>query len=292
MTPFELATPRSLREAIDLLDPQDPGVRPVGGATALMLMMKAGVLQPRRLVSLRAVERRYSRIEIGPDGHLYIGALAPLAEIERSPLVRSDWPVLSRTLLTLSNVRVRNVATIGGHLAHADPHLDLPPLLSALGAQVSIVGRSSERTIPVAQLATGYYQTVLRNDELIAEVIVPPQRGRAAAYLKCTTRSADDWPALGVAVVLKTEDSFVHEASVVVGAATDVPTRLRAAESVLSGAKIEDAILRKAGEAAADELAVVGDSHGSAAYKKHLLRVYLGRAARCALDASRTGTLG
>jgi len=289
MTPFELATPHSLREAIELLDPHDPSVRAVGGGTALLLMMKADALRPRRLVSLRAVERRYSRIEIGPDGQLHIGALAPLREIERSSLVRRDWPALAHTLLTLSNVRVRNVATIGGHLAHADPHLDLPPLLSALGALVSIAGPSGERTIPLAQLATGYYQTVLRNDELITQVIVPPQAGRATAYLKCTTRSADDWPALGVAVVLKTEDSFIHDASVVVGAATDVPLHLRAAESVLRGAQIGDAILRKAGETAADELAIVGDNHGSAAYKKQLLRVYLGRAVRAALGTSGAG---
>src|SRR5262249_61634483 len=126
-----------------------------------------------------------------------VGAMTPLAVIERSAVVRRDWPVIARTLRTLANVRVRNVATVGGHLAHADPHMDLPPVLSALGAQVTIVGPAGGRTPAVEALSTGYYETVLPRDELITTLTVAPLRRRRAAYLKCTTPSADDWPALG-----------------------------------------------------------------------------------------------
>ncbi len=294
MSPFELLEPRSLREAIGLLDPDDATVRPISGGTAVMLMMKAGVLRPRRLVSLRAIDGGLAGVGVQADGALRIGAMTPLADLERAGPVRSGWPVIARTLRTLSNVRVRNVATIGGHLAHADPHQDLPPVLSALGARVTIAGPKGGRTVAVETLSTGYYETVLARDELITAVDVPPLGKKRAAYLKCTTRSADDWPALGMAVAIETEGdasgaatAVVRTASVVIGAATDRPTRLAAAEGVLRGARADDATLARAGDAAADELDIVGDPQGSAAYKKELARVYLRRAVRAALGTGR-----
>lgn len=283
MTPFELLEPRSLREAATLLDSGESSVRPVAGGTAVMLMMKLGVLRPARLVSLRAVESRYSDIRLDPDGALRIGALAALSALERSPVIRQEAPVIARTLKTLASVRVRNVATLGGHLAHADPHMDLPPVLVALGARVVIVNPRGERMIPLEGLHAGYLETTLARGELIAEVIVPRQGGRRAAYLKCTTRSADDWPALGVAVVLDAEGDVVRDARVVIGAATDKPTRLANAEAALRGARADDAVLSRAGDAAAAEAGVIGDAHGSAAYKRELVRVYVARAVRAAL---------
>ena len=288
MSPFELLEPRSLREAIGLLDPDDANVRPISGGTAVMLMMKAGVLRPRRLVSLRAIDGGLAGVEVRPDGGLRIGAMTALADVERSGEVRSGWAVIGRTLRTLSNVRVRNVATIGGHLAHADPHQDLPPVLSALGARVTVAGPKGERTVPVEALSTGYYETVLARDELITAVDVPPLGKKRAAYLKCTTRSADDWPALGMAVAIDSEGDVIRTASVVIGAATDKPTRLAAAEALLRGARADEATLARAGDAAADELDIVGDPQGSAAYKKQLARVYLRRVVRAALDSSGT----
>ena len=133
MIPFELAEPASLAAAITLLDPDDLTIRPIAGGIALMLMMKAGVFQPTKLVTLRKIESEYSSISAGADG-LRIGAMTTLRALERSDEVRKHAPVITRTLRTLSNVRVRNVATVGGALAHADPHMDLPPVLIALGS--------------------------------------------------------------------------------------------------------------------------------------------------------------
>jgi carbon-monoxide dehydrogenase medium subunit len=283
MTPFELLEPRSLREAAGLLDGAES--RPVAGGTAVMLMMKMGVLRPARLVSLRAVESKYSTIETTPDGGLRIGAMATLSALGRSPVVKSLAPVITRTLKTLSNVRVRNVATVGGHLAHADPHMDLPPVLIALGASITTVSPAGERILPLDKLYLGYLETTLGRSELIAEVNVPAQGSRRAAYLKCTTRSADDWPALGVAVALDTDSdgAVIRDARIVIGAATDTPTRLAKAEAILRGARADDAVLRRAGEAGAAEAAVIGDQHGTAAYKKELVRVYVARAVRAAM---------
>jgi len=246
MTPFELLQPGSLGEALALLDGAD--ARPFAGGTALMLMMKAGVLRPQRLVSLRNL--RLDAIEA--NGSLRVGAMTTLRSLERSEAVRKGWPVIARALRTLSNVRVRNVATVGGALAHADPHMDLPPLLSALGAEIVVAGKGGERRLPVEDLYAGYLENTLRN-ELITHVEIPALGKRGAAYLKCTTRSADDWPAVGVAVVLGSEQRIF------VSAATDRPVRIK-------------------DEAAIDALKIEADLHGSADYKKHLLKVYLRRA--------------
>jgi carbon-monoxide dehydrogenase medium subunit len=283
MTPFELAEPTSLKEAIALLDPDDASVRPIAGGTALMLMMKAGVFRPSKLVSLRNVTR-LTAIDAA-NGELTIGAMTPLAIVERSAAVRARAPVITRTLRTLSNIRVRNVATIGGSLAHADPHMDLPPVLIALGAHVTVARPTGERTIPVEELFAGYFETVLGRDELITGVVVPAQGNRRAVYLKCTTRAVHDWPALGVAVSVDSDGGTVREASVVVSAATETPMRLPGVEQALRGGRAGDALWRQAGEAAAEDAQLVSDGQGSAAYKKQLVRVYVARALAAALQA-------
>ena len=286
MTPFELVEPTSLKEAIAAIDPDDPSVRPIAGCTALMLMMKAGVFRPRRLVSLRRLNGGMSGISAAPSGELSIGALSSLSAVEHSPEVARLAPTLARIMPRLSNVRVRNVATVGGALAHGDPHMDLPPVAMALGGRVRIVGEGGERALAVEDLLTGYYETALKPTELIASLHIPAQGKTRTAYMKVTAGSADDWPALGVAVALDAEGSSIKSAGVVVSAATPKATRLTSVEKLLAGAKADDKTLKATGDAAAAEAEIIGDMRGSAAYKRELLRVYVGRAVRAAIGAS------
>ncbi len=283
MIPFEMVEPASLQEAVAMLDPEEPTIRAVAGGTALMLMMKAGVFQPSRLVCLHRIELQYSRIGLTGASELRIGAMATLSELERDSNVAARLPVLTRALRRLSNPRVRNVARVGGALAHGDPHMDLPPVLTALGARVTIHGPKGERELPLEKLYAGYYETVLDKNELITAVTVPPLNARKSAYMKVTSRSADDWPALGVAVSFALAEGTLHDPVVVVSAATEKVTRLASAEKLLHGAAPNDAVLERAGEAAAAEASILADAHGSAAYKRELLRVYVRRALRQAL---------
>jgi len=286
MTPFELIEPASLKDAIAAIDPDDPTVRPIAGGTALMLMMKAGVFQPRRLVSLRKLDG-IAGIAATPSGELTIGALTPLSMVEHSPEVARHTPVIPRIMVRLSNVRVRNVATVGGALAHGDPHMDLPPVAIALGACVRITGASGERVLAVEDLLTGYYETALAPNELIASLHIPAQGKTRAAYFKVTAGSADDWPALGVAVALDLDGGTIKSARVVVSAATPKATRLASVEKLLAGATIDNKTLKAAGDAAADEAEILSDVRGSAAYKRELLRVYIGRAVRAAASGDK-----
>jgi carbon-monoxide dehydrogenase medium subunit len=285
VTPFDWMEPQSLREAVSLLDPEDPAVRPIAGGTALMLMMKTGFFAPSRLVSLAGIERDYATIRLNGDGSFRIGSMVSLAELERSREAAVHFPVIKNAIRTLSNIRVRNVARVGGALAHGDPHMDLPPLLAMLGARVSLIGPDTAREIAVEDLYTGYYQTVIKNNELIAEAILPPLNGARCAYIKVTSRSADDWPALNIGVKLEMADSrTVARTRLVIGAAAERLTRLAATEKLLSDAVPDEATLARAGECAATEARFVSDAHGSAPYKKELLRVYLARAIREALS--------
>jgi carbon-monoxide dehydrogenase medium subunit len=285
MIPFELAEPASLKAALALLDPDDDTIRPIAGGTALMLMMKAGVFRPAKLVSLRKIESKYATITAGPNG-LTIGATTTLSTLEHSADVRRQAPLITRALLTLSNVRVRNVATVGGAMAHGDPHMDLPPVLMALGASATIASPDGERRLPVEDLFSGYYETVLAKNELISSIDVPAQRSDRAAYMKVTTGSVDDWPALGVAVVIEADNGAVTSARIVASAATEKATRLKAAETMLSGHGVDESLARRAADAAADEAEFVADVRGSIPYKRELLHVYVRRAIAAAWNGN------
>jgi carbon-monoxide dehydrogenase medium subunit len=188
----------------------------------------------------------------------------------------------------LSNVRVRNVATVGGNLAHGDPHMDLPPILIALAASVSVAGSNGQRRIPLEDFFTGYFETALQKNEMIVALCIPPQGSAWAEYVKVTTGSAEDWPALGLAVSVEADETGIRSARIVVSAATEKAVRLRAAEQCLCGTALDEKTLRRAGETAADEVECISDLRGSATYKRELVRVLVQRALQAGLG--RAGT--
>jgi carbon-monoxide dehydrogenase medium subunit len=286
VTPFELLEPESLDAALAALDASDPQVRALAGGTALILMMKSRVFRPQRLVSLRRLDGALRQVRLDDDGTLRIGALVTLSQLERSPLVAHAVPVVASALRTLSNVRIRNVATLGGHLAHGDPHMDLPPILLTLGARVRASSPAGERWIELADVIVGYYETTLRGDELITEVAIPaPEAGTRTHYAKFTALSADDWPAVGVAVAFRRENGRLRDARVAVSAATARPMRLAAAEAVLAEGDGSQ-LFAQAADAAADEVQTLGDLRGSAAYKREMVRVHVRRALHAADTAA------
>jgi carbon-monoxide dehydrogenase medium subunit len=286
MASFEVVQPRSLEEALGFLDPDEPSIRPISGGTALMLMMKAQLFQPRRLVSLRHLGAPFTSVSLSEDGTgLRIGAMTTFSELEHSPTIQAHFPVVTQTMKTLANVRVRNVATVGGNLAHGDPHLDLPPLWMALGAEALVVSRAGERVLPLGDLFAGYYETTIGNDELIAELRVPIRQGWRSTFVKVTTRASHDWSALSLAVSAQIAGSRINDIRIVLSAAVDKPTRLIAAENVLRGSDIKEATLERAGDAAVGEVEIETDSRGSAAYKNHLLRIHLARAIQTLAEA-------
>jgi carbon-monoxide dehydrogenase medium subunit len=279
MKSFELVEPTTLQEAVGLLNSEDRTVRAIAGGTALMLMMKTRLFQPTRLVTLRRLNGDIRGIRVNERGGLRIGAMTSLAELEYSPQLAHAFPVISRALKTLSNIRIRNVATLGGHLAHGDPHMDLPPILLTLGARLLAMSPRGERWIDLSELFTGYYQTSLAKDELITAIDIPGQPdGARCWYEKFTARSADDWPTVGTAVCYSVDSNLITEAKVAVSAATDRPLRVAAAEVLLVKAAPTAEVFAKAAAAAAEAVEPITDLHGSASYKREMVRVHVRRA--------------
>jgi aerobic carbon-monoxide dehydrogenase medium subunit len=279
MKSFELVEPATVDEVVAQLDPENPGVRVIAGATALLLMMKARLFQPERLISLRRLTGAMRSVHDEGRGGVRIGAMTTLSELERSPVIATAAPVMRRALRTLSNVRIRNVATLGGHLAHGDPHMDLPPILMTLGARVRVVSARGERWIDMNDFAVGYYQTAVGPDELIADVEIPVQpAGIRAWYAKFTALSADDWPAVGVAVWYRADEDRIADARIAISAATDRPMRIASAERALVGNPAGPAIFSAAADAAAADVEPLTDIRGTAAYKREMVRVHVRRA--------------
>jgi carbon-monoxide dehydrogenase medium subunit len=284
MLDFDLVRPSSLDEAVRLLDTDDAGVRAFSGGTALMLMMKSGVFEPTTLVDLTALGNEHRAISETPEGGLRIGALASLTDLEHSGAVARIAPVVPQACKRLSNVRVRNQARVGGCLAHGDPHMDLPPILAALRAEVVATGPAGERRIPVEDLFAGYYETVLTQGELISALLVPPQTGWRTVYRKTTVRTHDDWPTLSVAVSLLADGAAVSEARVILSAATEKLTRMPAVEAAVTAAPLDAQRCSEAGREAANAAETTDDAQGSAAYKKELIAVEVRRALAEAIE--------
>jgi len=284
MIPFEYRTPKNLKEVHATLKEFGGDAKLIAGGTALVIMMKQRLVRPSCLVALRSV-RGLNGIEI-KDGGLSIGGLATHREVESSSLVRRRLPMLADTFHHVATIRVRNMATVGGGLAHADPNQDPPPSLIALGASVKATSASGSRVIPLDGFFKDYYETVLNPDEIITELFVPkmaPNTG--AAYIKFLPRTADDYATVSAAAVLTLDKNRknIADVRIALGSVGVTPIRATEAEAVLRGQPLKPEAFAEAGEKAKAMVDPVSDFRGSAAYKKDMAAVFVRRALEKAL---------
>jgi carbon-monoxide dehydrogenase medium subunit len=287
MNAFDYRAPRSLDEALAILGEYGEDARVVAGGTALVTMMRQRLVQPRCLVSLRDVPG-LERIEA--NGDLRLGALVTHREAEISPLVRERLPVLAETFRRVATIRIRHMATIGGALAHADPNQDPPVTLLALGATVEVRGARGARAIPLADFFRDYYETALEPGELVTAVTVPSLPAASGAeFLKFLPRTADDYATVATAaiVTLERDGARCREARIALGSVGVTPLRATSAERLLRGEALSESLLQAAGEAAKAAVDPLSDHRGSAAYKREMTAVMVGRALGQAWEAAR-----
>lgn len=285
MIPFEYRTPKTLKEAHRELKEFGADAKLIAGGTALVIMMKQRLVRPSCVVSLRSV-RGLDGIGV-KDGGLRIGGLATHREVETSSVVRRQVPLLAETYRRVATIRVRNMATVGGGLAHADPNQDPPPTLIALGATVKASSANGSRVIPLDGFFTDYYETVLKPDEIVTEIFVPrlpPNSG--GAFLKFLPRTADDYATVSAAAVVTLDRArkIFTDVRIALGSVGATPIRAREAEAVLRGQPVKAEALREAAEEAKRIVDPVSDFRGSAAYKKEMAGVFVRRALEAALD--------
>ncbi len=288
MNAFDYRAPRTLEEALAILREYGDEARVIAGGTALVTMMRQRLVRPSCLVSLRDVQG-LDRIE-ATNGAVRLGAMVTHRQAEISPLVRERLPVLAETLHRVATIRIRHMATLGGALAHADPNQDPPVTLMALGARVEIRGAGGQRALPLEEFFRDYYETALAPGELVTGVVVPQlSAASGAAFLKFLPRTADDYATVAVAatVTLEPDGERCREARIALGAVGVTPLRGRAAEALLPGERLGERLLHAVGEAAKGEVDPLSDHRGSAAYKRAMTAVMVGRALTQAWEAAR-----
>ena len=282
---YDYHEPREVAEALHLLVKHGEDAHLIAGGTATVLLLRQGLIRPGHVISLRAIGA-LSGIGRAHDGGLRIGATATHRQAERSADVRALSPALTNAFASVATVRIRNQATVGGSLAHADPAQDPPPMLAALGAAVTIVSPRGARSIAVEDLAVDHFTTTLAGDEIITEVIVPPLApGTRATYVKFLPRTADDYATVSVAAAMRLADGVVADARIVLGAVGPTPIRARAAEAALAGAKPSRERLAQAAALVRDEVDPLDDLRGSAEYKREMARVWTERALLALVEA-------
>ena len=293
MNAFEYAAPRTLDEALAVLGEHGDEARVIAGGTALVTMMRQRLVSPGYLVSLREIPG-LGRIEVA-NGGVRIGALVTHREVETSPLVRERIPVLAETFRRVASVRIRHMATVGGALAHADPNQDPPVTLIALGSRVEIRGAGGGRELPVEDFFRDYYESALEPGEVVTGVVVPQlPAASGAAYVKFLPRTADDYATVAVAaiVTLESDGERCRAARIALGSVGVTPLRARAAEALLAGQRLGAGLLQAAGESVKGAVDPLSDHRGSAAYKREMAAVMVGRALSQAWEAARSSARG
>lgn len=261
----------------------------VAGGTSVGLLVGQRLIAPSVLVWLGRIPG-LDEIRVRDGGLLTIGASATLRALATSPVIAREVPALAAAAAAVGNIRVRAVATIGGALAHGDPRQDLPPVLLALDAHVTLDGPAGRRQVQVRDLFTGFLETVAAPDEVLTEVSIPLVAGRRSAYCRFTPASAADYPTVGVAATVTAGlDGSITAATVALGAAG--PTAIRVPEA----ADALDALPRRTSteltaaidavaEAASSRADPTSDRQGSAAYKRAMVKVWTRRALAACLD--------
>jgi len=279
----EYHEPRAWDEAVATLQEHGDDALVLAGGTAYTLLLRQGLIRPGHVIGLRRLPGA-ARIDADAHGGVSIGAMATHTQALRSEAVREHWPELGAALAKVATIRIRNQATVGGSVAHADPASDAPVMLCALGAQAVVVSGSERRRAPVDELFVDTFTTSLAPHELIHSVEIP---GRTpwtrAAYLKYTLRSVDDYATVSVAVRAEITDGVVEQLRVFLGGVGATPMRATSTEKALRGRRVEPRAFGDAAALARNDVDPADDVRGSAAYKREMTRVFTERALRSVL---------
>ncbi len=284
--PFDDAAPKTLSEAVALLG-KNPEAKILSGGHSLLPMMKFRLATPALLVDINRVDGlSYIREE---GDWLKIGALTRESDLEISEIVQKKYPLLADTARVIADPLVRNMATVAGNLAHADPANDHPATMLAYGAQIVATGPKGEREIAITDFFEDAFQTALAHDEILSEIRIPsPKKGSGGAYLKLE-RKVGDYATAAVAVQLTLDNGKC--ASVGIGLTNMGLTSIKAtaAEEALTGQEPSDANIKKAAQLASEAAEPIADHRGSEEYKRSLVKTFTVRTLRKAVERAKGG---
>jgi len=280
---FDYYAPRSLADAVKYLSAHKDDVKILSGGQSLLPLMKMRLSKPAYLLDIGRIDGLDGIVEEGNS--LILGALVTHNQIEDSALLKAKCPLLPQTATTIADVQVRNRGTIGGSVAHADPAGDVPAAIVALEAEIKITGPNGERWVKCDDFFLGLLMSVLEPDEVVTAVKVPVTGADKTAYLKAAPRSSG-FAVVGVAVRLTMDNQSVcSRAAIGITGVTDKAYRPERTEQMLTGKKLDTALIQQAAAEATRNIEVIEDINGSAEYRKHLTEVYVERAIQQALKS-------
>ena len=285
---FEYHVPDSVSDAIGMLKRYGSEAKLLSGGMSLIPLMKLRLAEPAHVIDINRIAGLDHIKE--EDGFLRIGALVREADLEKSALIKSKYPLLLDTTLVIADPLVRNRATVGGNLAHGDPANDHPATMLALEAELVVIGPQGERKIPVTSFFTDLFTTALSSDEILTEIRIPiPPPGSGGAYFKLE-RKVGDFATAGVAAQLIVgKDDICERVGIGLTNVGLTPVKAQKAEEALRGKKIEGESIKRAAQLAAQESEPTADLRGSEEYKRDLVRVLTVRALNRAFERSRGG---
>jgi carbon-monoxide dehydrogenase medium subunit len=276
MREFELIQPTTLAEASVALS-ENSDARVIAGGTALLTLIKHGIFVPKILVNLKKIKAA-SDLSYDAQAGLRVGALATIYDVESSPIVRQHYPVLAEACHVVANIRIRNMATIGGNLAHGDYQSDPPTVLVALDASVELLSPAGTRRMKLGEFLRGTYETALGPGELVSALLVPPAGHLRGTYTKFTTGSSEERPCVGVAALTSIENGICADLRLVVGAVSPKPVRLENAETMARGEKLTPQLVERIAADASSRVEPSEDLRGTVDYKRHVVQVLVHRA--------------
>ena len=288
MRAFAYHAPTSLAEAVSILEREGGGGKILAGGTDLLIAIKERGFVPNYVVSLRDV-KEVQQVSFDAQQGLRIGAAARLSDVASHPVVQERYPIIVQGASLVGSLQIQNQGTVVGNVCNAAPSADTAPPLVALGAIARIVGPGGERTVPVEDFFVGPGRTVLKSDELVAEIIVPPPPARSGgAYERFTPRQEMDIAVVGVgSVVTLGQGDRCTAARICLGAVAPTPVRAKAAEAALIDRDLTPEAIEAAADAAVKDATPISDQRGTAEYRKHLVKVLTRRTVSAAWQDAR-----
>jgi len=282
---FGYSAPGSLDEALGLLQEHGDEAKILAGGHSLIPAMKLRLTEPGHLIDLAQIPNlRGVRVE---EQSLIVGALTTHTEVASSESVRRHLPGLADTASVIGDLQVRNRGTMGGSLAHADPAADLPVMLTALNASVTLMASSGKRNVPVQDFFVDFFTTALADDEILTEISIPlPEPRTGSGYAKLP-HPASGYVVVSAAAALSIDGSGIcQSARVVIGGVGSVPHRAIATDTALQGQSLTEDVIDAAADKAKDNIDPHGDAYADEDYKRQMTSVYARRAIAAA--AART----
>lgn len=283
----EFFQPTSLKKTLNLLAEHGSRAKLIAGGTDILVGIKEEKTEvPECLISIGNIPG-LDGLKCRAGKGLTIGALTTVRQLETSPQVKEVYPALACAAKTIGSKQIRNLATVAGNICNASPAADLIPALLVGEASVKAVGNQGERTIKLEEFFLGPSQSVLRPDELVTEIsLPPPPKGAKSVYMKHSVRRAMDIALVGVAVLarLDSKKRVVEEYRLALGAVGPTPIRARAIEAIIVGKPADENNILKVAQAASDLAQPIDDIRSSAEYRKEIVKVLVKRASKQALE--------